>query len=186
VLSTVDGLARGRRWVLLQADVCGSCAAGRTCAPTPVAAPTRPAVFARWRWGRSGSWPRYLAVDRLAGGLRAVARSRAATHARWSDAELQGRSTSRAIARLVLWWRATAWCGRRARLCTCCSCSACSGPVYRPPPGPPMSLRRDTRRLADGPDPDHAPARLIRGRTWSPTGADRPVRLAGCAASHVP
>ena len=157
----------GRRWVLLQADVLrqlrrrADVAAYAALALAPYAT----AVFAPLAVGPIRIVAAYLAVDRLAGGLRTVARSAALRRTLGgSDAELKMIHLVVPSLGLVLWWLATAWCGAASPpVIAVLLVLGVVGAVYRTATRPPMSYDAGLADSPMGPIPTTLLRRLIRG-----------------------
>ncbi len=157
----------GRRWVLLQADLVrqvrrwADVAAYAALALAPYAT----AVFAPLAVGSIRIVAAYVAVDRLAGGLRTVARSAALRRTLGgSDAELKTIHVVVPSLGLVLWWLATAWCGAPSPpVITALLLLGVLGAVYRTATRPPMSYDAGLSDSPLGPIPTTLLRRLVRG-----------------------
>ena len=128
-------------------------------------APYATGVFAPLAVGPIRIVAAYLAVDRLAGGLRTVARSAALRRALGgSDGELKAVHLIVPSLGLVLWWLATAWCGAASPpVVTLLLVLGLLGAVYRTATRPPMSYEANLADSPMGPIPTTLLRRLIRG-----------------------
>jgi hypothetical protein len=157
----------GRTWVLLQADFLrqwrrrADVAAYAALALAPYAT----GVFASLAVGPIRIVAAYIAVDRLAGGLRTVARSPALRRTLGgSDGELKLIHLIVPSIGVVLWWLATAWCGAPSPpVVTVLLVLGILGAVYRTATRPPMSYDAGLADSPMGPIPTTLLRRLIRG-----------------------
>jgi hypothetical protein len=107
----------------------------------------------------------YLAVDRLAGGLRTVARSASLRRALGgSNAELKMIHLVVPAIGLLAWWIATAWCGAASPpVVAVLVVIGVLGAVYRTATRPPMSYEADLADSPMGPIPTTLLRQLVRG-----------------------
>ncbi len=157
----------GLRSVLLQADLLRQARrrADVFAYAALVLAPYTIAVFAPIATGPIRVIAAYLAVDRLAGGLRTVARSAALRRSLGgSDAELRLIHLVVPGLGLLIWWFATSWCGAASRpVITVLLVLGILGAVYRTATRPPMSYGADLADSPLGPVPTTLLRRLVRG-----------------------
>jgi hypothetical protein len=160
-------LASARWWVLLQADVLrqwrrrADVLAYAALMLTPYAV----SVFAPIATGPSRLVAAYLAVDRLAGGLRAVARTPGLRRMLGgSDASLRMIHLVVPAFGLALWWAATAWAGPASGpVLTAVLTVGVLGAVYRTATRPPMSYDTDIADSPFGPVPTSLIRKVLRG-----------------------
>jgi hypothetical protein len=161
-------LWRGPRWwVLLQADVLrqlrrrADVLAYAALALTPYAV----SVFAPVATGPARIVAGFLAVDRLAGGLRAVARTPGLRRMLGgSDRGLRLVHLVVPAVGLVLWWVATSWAGPApGPTLTVVLTLGLLGAVYRTATRPPMSYDSDISDSPMGPVPTSLVRKVLRG-----------------------
>jgi hypothetical protein len=157
----------GRAWVLLQADLVRQVRrrADVFAYAALALAPYATGFFAPLAVGPIRIVAAYLAVDRLAGGLRTVARSAALRRMLGgSDSELKRIHLVVPSAGLLLWWIATVWCGAASPpVITVLLVLGLLGAVYRTATRPPMSYEADLADSPMGPIPTTLLRRLVRG-----------------------
>ena len=158
----------GREWVLLQADV-RRLWRRRTDLLTwagLILAPYATAVFAPAAVGSVRIVAAYLAVDRLAGGLRTVCRSPALRQALGgTDAALRWIHLVVPAAGLVVWWLGTVPAGGApaALLITLILIAGVLAAVYRTATRKPMSYDGGLADSPFGPIPTNLLRQLVRG-----------------------
>jgi hypothetical protein len=161
-------LWRGPRWwVLLQADVVRQLRrrADVLAYAALVLTPYAVSVFAPVATGPARIVAGYLAVDRLAGGLRAVARTPGLRRMLGgSDSELRLIHLVVPAVGLVLWWAATSWAGPApGPTLTVVLILGLLGAVYRTATRPPMSYDSDISDSPMGPVPTSLIRKVLRG-----------------------
>jgi hypothetical protein len=156
-----------RWWVLLQADAVrqlrrrADVLAYAALALTPYAV----SVFAPVATGPARIVAGFLAVDRLAGGLRAVARTPGLRRMLGgSDRGLRLIHLVVPAVGLVLWWAATSWAGPApGPTLTVVLMLGLLGAVYRTATRPPMSYDSDISDSPMGPVPTSLIRKVLRG-----------------------
>jgi hypothetical protein len=156
-----------RRWVLLQADLVRQLRrrADVFGFVALALAPYAVAVFAPAAAGPIRIVAAYLAVDRLAGGLRAVARSAPLRRILGgTDQELKYIHLVVPAVGLVVWWLATSWAAPAVpSIVEALLLLGILGAVYRTATRPPMAYDVDIADSPLGPVPTTLLRRLVRG-----------------------